>query len=222
MKNVIRKPPSEKHTHYVDKPVLLEAMSKHREAVLLARADGKQPPRANDYIGSCILKICHGLSMNRHFVRYTQHWKEEMVYDAVENCSRAIDNFDPKLSNNAFGYFTQIAFNAFLRRIDKERRHQYIKHKSFESSGMYEYVLDEMITHATEHNEISSGIVEAYEATIARRLQKRIDKNEQVESQSEQSPRPGRGFRRRRKVVEQGEDSAQRPDELSDEGGSDP
>jgi len=52
--------------------------------------------------------------------------------DAVENCLKAIHNYDLSTATrtgrpNAFAYFTQIAWYAFLRRIAKEKKQQDIK-----------------------------------------------------------------------------------------------
>jgi hypothetical protein len=44
-----------------------------------------------------------------------------------------IDNFDPSKGGNPFAYFTQIIYYAFLRRIQKEKKHLYIKYKSMEN-----------------------------------------------------------------------------------------
>jgi hypothetical protein len=57
-----------------------------------------------------------------------------MVSDGIENCICYIDNFDPDKSNNPFAYFTQIIYFAFLRRIQKEKKQLYIKHKTVENS----------------------------------------------------------------------------------------
>jgi hypothetical protein len=43
------------------------------------------------------------------------------------------ENFDPDKSNNPFSYFTQIIYFAFLRRIQKEKKQNYIKYKFLES-----------------------------------------------------------------------------------------
>ena len=63
-----------------------------------------------------------------------------MIGDAIENCLAVIDNFDPAKSSNPFAYFTQITFFAFLRRIQIEKKQQYIKFKLLE-----ELPLDELI-----------------------------------------------------------------------------
>ena len=92
----------------------------------------KKIPVIDNYIAECFLKIAEGLSHKSNFIRYT--YREEMVMDAVENCLKAIKNYDIETATrtgtpNAFAYFTQIAWYAFLRRIDKEKKQQDIKLK---------------------------------------------------------------------------------------------
>ena len=41
-------------------------------------------------------------------------------------------NFDPEKSDNPFSYFTQIIYYAFLRRIQKEKKQDYVKYRCFE------------------------------------------------------------------------------------------
>ena len=55
--------------------------------------------------------------------------------DAVENCLKAIYNYNLEHATrtgkpNAFAYFTQIIWYAFLRRIQKEKKQTYIKFKA--------------------------------------------------------------------------------------------
>lgn len=174
-----------------------------------ARLDGGAVPRPNNYIGRCIMKICNGLSLDWHFREYSQHWKEDMVCDAVENCCAAIDNFNPEKSNNAFGYFTQIAYNAFLRRIDKERKQQYVKHKNKDRLALFDHdpqLETGMIgtgQNPAGHREgevAHNNIVASYEATLARR---KLKKSEKSETDQESRPRPFGGVRRGGKTRKQ-------------------
>jgi len=61
-----------------------------------------------------------------------------MIGDAIENCVKVIDNFDPERSKNPFAYLTQIAYNAFIRRIQMEQKQQYIKGKLIEEMPLDE------------------------------------------------------------------------------------
>jgi hypothetical protein len=65
-------------------------------------------------------------------------YKDEMIADAIENLCTYLDNFDPELaSKNPFGYFTKISWYAFVRRLAKEKKQQYIKYKATETFGTY-------------------------------------------------------------------------------------
>jgi len=104
-------------------------------------------PKVPDYIAQCFLKICEGLSHKSNFVRYT--YREEMVMDAVENCLKAIENYNLEAATrtgkpNAFAYFTQISWFAFLRRIEKEKKQQDIKMKYINQSGIENFLDNEL------------------------------------------------------------------------------
>lgn len=112
------------------------------------------------YIGESILLICNNLFKKPNFSRYT--YKEDMISDAVCDCVAAINNFDPDRTNNPFAYFTQIAWNAYVRRIFKEKRQTYIKHKNYENL----YVVEDLWQSTQEMpitNEFSSEIIKSYE-----------------------------------------------------------
>ena len=106
-------------------------------------AKGNKSPVVNDYIASCFLRIAEGLSHKANFVRYT--YREEMVMDAVENCLKAIQNYNVEAATrsglpNAFAYFTQISWYAFLRRIQKEKKQQDIKMKFISEADLTEFM----------------------------------------------------------------------------------
>ena len=119
--------------HYVNNKEFSLAVVDYCQTAEKARKQkSKKVPIVPDYIAECFLKIAEGLSHKSNFIRYT--YREEMVMDAVENCLKAIKNYDIETATrtgtpNAFAYFTQIAWYAFLRRIDKEKKQQDIKLK---------------------------------------------------------------------------------------------
>ena len=117
--------------HYVDNARFLSEMTEFRNAVLKSKENNTERPRVPNYIGDCLFKIATHLARKPNFANYT--FKEDMVSDGVENCLLYIDNFDPEKSKNPFAYFTQIIYYAFLRRIQKEKKHLYIKYKSMEN-----------------------------------------------------------------------------------------
>jgi len=124
--------------HYVNNKQMYEVMKVYIRAVRKSKREKIEPPRIPEYIGECLYLICNKLSLKPQFSGYT--WRDEMISDGIENCIVAIDNFDPRKSNNPFAYFTMIAWNAFIRRIQREKKQTYIKHKNMQNS----YVADEL------------------------------------------------------------------------------
>ena len=127
-----------KKEHYVNNKEFSQAVVDYVTETVEAREAGKSEPKITNYIGSCFLKIAEGLSHKPNFISYT--YREEMVMDAVENCIKAIMNYDVKKATrtglpNAFAYFTQISYYAFLRRIAKEKKHQTIKELYMDHAG---------------------------------------------------------------------------------------
>ena len=118
------------NVHYVNNADFSNAVVEYVQSANEAKADNKTVPIIPNYIAECFLRISEGLSHKSNFIRYT--YREEMVMDAVENCLKAIHNYDLSTATrtgrpNAFAYFTQIAWYAFLRRIAKEKKQQDIK-----------------------------------------------------------------------------------------------
>lgn len=113
--------------NYVDNKKLYEEMCKYKAAHHKAIEEDRMKPRVPEYVGECILLIANRLSTKYQFCNY--QYREDMVSDGVENCLLYIDNFNPEKSENPFSYFTQIIYYAFLRRIQNEKKHLYLKYK---------------------------------------------------------------------------------------------
>ena len=132
-----------KSIHYVNNADFSTAVVSYVEKVENARKEETDIPKVPDYIAQCFLRIAEGLSHKANFIRYT--YREEMVLDAVENCLKAIGNYNLEAATrtgkpNAFAYFTQITWYAFLRRITKEKKQQEIKLKYLTKSGVESFV----------------------------------------------------------------------------------
>ena len=123
---------SEDSSHYVDNKKFLAAMTEWKTEVIEAENQGEPKPPVTEYIGECFLLIAERLSLRANFINYP--FREEMVGDAIENCLMYASNFDPEKSKNPFSYFTQIIYYAFLRRIQKEKKQNYIKYKIVETA----------------------------------------------------------------------------------------
>jgi len=136
--------PKEK-PHYVNNREFSESVVAYCTRVRKAKEEDTPVPIVPDYIAQCFLRIAEGLSHKANFVRYT--YREEMVMDAVENCLKAIENYDIEAATrsgkpNAFAYFTQISWYAFLRRIQKEKKQQDIKLKFISEADVSEFLFD--------------------------------------------------------------------------------
>lgn len=117
---------------YINKDRLYAEFVKHKKRTEEARKAGKEDPRLPDYIGKCFIDLADGLGRRDNFSKYS--YLDEMKADGIENCIMAANNFDPERSEqNPFGYFSKIIWWAFLRRIDKEKKQNYIKYKSMQN-----------------------------------------------------------------------------------------
>jgi len=128
--------------HYVNNKEFSLAAVEYVKTVIEAKSNDTQIPKVPDYVATCFMKISEGLSHRPNFVRYT--YREEMVMDGVENCLRAINNYKIETATrtgnpNAFSYFTQICFFAFIRRITKEKKQQEIKFRYIEKMGIEDF-----------------------------------------------------------------------------------
>ncbi len=157
--------PKEK-PHYVNNKQFSYAVVDYVKSVNDAIEKDQVPPKVTDYIATCFMKISEGLSHRPNFVRYT--YRDEMVMDAVENCLRAIRNYKIETATrtgnpNAFSYFTQICFFAFIRRITKEKKQQDIKLKFIERMGIEEFMDMGM-------DQQAAGDTQAYVDTLKSRI----------------------------------------------------
>jgi hypothetical protein len=77
----------------------------------------------DDYLGGCLNKIAEGLGYNPKFINYS--FKDDMIGDALIKMFSALKRkkFNVDSETSPFGYFTTIAFHAFINRIKKEKKH---------------------------------------------------------------------------------------------------
>jgi hypothetical protein len=126
---------------YVNNADFLAAIKEYKEQVRVAAENGQEKPIISNFIGDCILKIATHLSYKPNFINYT--YRDDMILDGVENCIQYFDNFDADTYSNPFSYFTQIIYYAFLRRIQKEKKHSYIKNKLIQEMPFEMFELQE-------------------------------------------------------------------------------
>lgn len=166
------------NNHYVDNKKLLAAIIEYRAKIQEAEKLGQEKPRVPNYIGKCMLLIAQRLSYKPNFINYS--YREEMISDGIENCISYIDNFDPTKSDNPFAYFTQIIYFAFLRRIQKEKKQLYVKHKILENSLLMNTLIEQgedgvdvVPTYVDMENENMNDFIEAFEENLDKKRKKR-------------------------------------------------
>ena len=164
-----------KSIHYVNNADFSQAVVDYVTSANEAKNDNRKIPKVTNYIAQCFLRIAEGLSHKSNFIRYT--YREEMVMDAVENCLKAINNYDIEAATrtgkpNAFAYFTQITWFAFLRRIAKEKKQQEVKMKYLASSGIENFIMNE------NGDDVSKQVAEFFVDTLKTRIDrvKSVDK----------------------------------------------
>lgn len=89
-------------------------------------------PKVPEYIGEVIFKISENMAKRPNFSGYS--FIEEMKSDGIENCLMYLHNFNPEKYDNPFSYLSTIQYWAFVRRIQKEQKQQYIKYKTMINS----------------------------------------------------------------------------------------
>lgn len=153
------KPRSRDDAHYVNNRQFLEAFIVYHEKYNRAKDENKPLPKLPDYIGECFMKIAEKFSHHANFVNYP--YRDEMISDAIENCVMYAHDFDPKKGTNPFAYFTQVTWNAFIRRINKENKNKYITYKSHQNQLINNFGLAEGLT-GSSANQQQSGNEESH------------------------------------------------------------
>mgnify|MGYP003417715570 FL=1 len=148
------KPLAAKERHYVSKEDFFNAIVKRKALLktyqekLEQGLDVKKPQISNE-IGEYIVKICTNLSKKSNFAKKRYDgFRADMIGDAIEQCVRYIDSFNPEVSNNPFSYFTQTAYYRYIDRIKVEDKETYLKYKSIMNS----LVLSELSEQDTNEN----------------------------------------------------------------------
>ena len=182
MSKLIKKKPIQ----YVNNDSLEKALIQYKKEVRKAKREGVIKPPVPHYVAACIKHIAEKLASRPNFSGYS--FREEMVGDGIENCLKYIDNYNPntisknKKGNNfgkktrgPFPYFTQIIWCAFVQRIGKEEKQQYIKFKALEHSNVLEEILGDSETKQTGSQiyENMNDFIAEYEEKQERKKEKR-------------------------------------------------
>ena len=163
--------------NYIDNKAFLAAIVARKADLKEAKKLKKPKPRLSDYLGQCILLIAQNLSNLPRFAKYPH--KEEMIGDGIENCILYFDNFNLKYKN-PHNYFSKIAYWAFVRRIQKEKKQLYAKYKLHEQMGVLSQidgVSDEAVDRQFHVYDNIADFIKTYEEKAAERKAKVKPKN---------------------------------------------
>jgi len=94
---------------YIDNKVFMSIITSYKET-----GDKK------DYeaIGRKFLLICKGLLRRPCFSSYSKDRQDDMISNALLNMTKYLPNFKLGYIDNPFSFFTRIAINAFVQRIN--------------------------------------------------------------------------------------------------------
>jgi len=144
-----------KHKDYINNKTLYNEIVKWYET-------GKEDIPDTIVIG--IIQICERLGTKRNFRGYT--YIDEMVSAGIESCIVALKGkkFDPGRTNNPFAYFTQIAWNDFIKIIQDEKKQSYLKHKALEHHYTASMLNGESVEVTLDTTGRSDDLVEKFES----------------------------------------------------------
>ena len=123
-------------------------------------------------------------------------YNDEMKGQAILQLVSIGLQFDESKSDNPFAYFTQIAWNAFIRRINKEKKQAYVKHKNFEHFNVFGELSEELNTSGAVQkvrNEYSEELIKNFEEKLVKNSKKKknaINFIEEVDNNEEPTPDP--------------------------------
>ena len=161
-----------KPRNYINNRDLYNEMKIYKDKYNQAKENNLPLPKITNYMGECILAIANRLSTKGNFSGYT--YRDEMISDGIENCIMYINNFNPDKYDNPFAYLTQIIKFSFIRRIQKEKKQQYVKIKNVQNYFTFTEVYDEMNDHSDRE------IYENNERFIAEYEEKMLEKKKKV------------------------------------------
>lgn len=162
--------------NYVNNPDFYAALVEYQKKCKESEDSGELQPIVPRYIGECMQQIANRLSTKPNFYNYS--FKDDMIMDGIENCLLYMHNFDPNKTQNPFAYFTQIIWNAFLRRIAKEKKQLYIKFASSQemlsNGGTFGIGDEDLSPHMNVSPEYMNSFVEDFESKLIKNKKKKV------------------------------------------------
>lgn len=124
--------------YYVNNKSLFEAYKNWYASIETAKSNCEDYDLPiPDFIVDSMIKICTRLSYKPNFINYS--FRDDLISDALYDCVRFAKKFNPEKTENPFSYITTIAFSAFLRRIDSEKKQSYVKAKIISETPTHDF-----------------------------------------------------------------------------------
>jgi hypothetical protein len=123
---------------YINGKEFFEELKIYNVAYLESIKLGEGKPQVSDKIANAIVQISTRLMNSFNFVGYS--FKDEMISDAILKCFDKVHRFDPSISENAFAFFTQCAYNAAINRIKIEQKESSVKARLIREKLSSEFV----------------------------------------------------------------------------------
>lgn len=123
---------------YVNGKALFAELSIYHKLYTEATEKGEAKPQISDTIAHAIIQIATRMANSWNFVGYT--YKDEMISDAILKCYEKIHRFDPSISDNSFGFVSQVTWNSFINRIKEEQKQSSVKARMIREKMSSEFV----------------------------------------------------------------------------------
>ncbi len=125
-------------SHYVNNKELFETLSEYRVRYLETKAAGLERPPMPNSVATAIVQIATKMSRLHNFVSYS--YRQDMISDAILQCTAKFHLFDPEKSNNPFAYYSQITWQSYVGRIKQEQKQTSIKARLINDKVTSEFV----------------------------------------------------------------------------------
>lgn len=132
---MIETPP--KH-QYVNGREFLGMLKEYHASYLESVRLEQEKPQVSNEIAGAIIQIATRLSNSYNFIGYS--YKDEMIADGIYKCLDKVHRFDPNISENPFGFFSQLCWNSFLNRIKIEQKQASIRARLINDKVTSEFV----------------------------------------------------------------------------------
>lgn len=129
---------NKKDKHYVDNLEFYHEMTEWVKTCEIAEQNEESRPQLTNALGEKIMKVCEGTAYRYNFNQYT--YADEFSLDAIENCVRYAHKFNYVKYKSPYSYFSRIAWQAAVRRIQKEDKMWKTKIRYVMNAGIDDFI----------------------------------------------------------------------------------